>query len=209
MIVSTLSRAVVLSSAILLGGCSVFGSAAAPEPEYVQVQASGGFEVRDYPQLVLVKTTMNGEEDPAFMRLFRYISGDNSGKREIAMTAPVLEAQTGAEIAMTAPVLQNDGANGQSEMAFILTSDFTPETAPLPEDPQVSLATVPARRVAVISFSGRVNDDMVADNEAKLQKWIADNGLQATGPAELAQYNPPWTIPAMRRNEILIPIDGR
>ena len=195
------SRVAVLCGALALGACSAFGGKAAPEPEYTQVQASAPFEIRDYPELVLVKTTMNGADDPAFMRLFRYISGENSGKREIAMTAPVLESPKGEEIAMTAPVLQS-GADGATEMSFILTAEFTPETAPLPNDPAVLLDTIPARRVAVISFNGQANQDLVAEHQTKLQDWMAAQGLVAKGPAELAQYNPPLDdpVPASERD---------
>ncbi|MEM9140506.1 MAG: heme-binding protein [Pseudomonadota bacterium] len=201
-----LSIAVATAATIMLGACSVVGGEAAPEPKFTQISKSDPFEIRDYPQLVLVKTSMETDND-SFMRLFRYISGQNSGEREIAMTAPVLETQAGTEIAMTAPVLRSE-EGGKTEMAFILTDNFTPETAPLPNDPAVTLATIPPRRVAVVNFSGRVDDEMAAEYTAQLQAWIEDQGLTATGPAELAQYNPPWTVPALRRNEILIPVSG-
>ena len=122
------------------------------------------------------------------------------------MTAPVIENPVGTEIAMTAPVLQNNATGGPAEMAFILTQDFTAETAPVPTDPKVELDVIPSRRVAVVTFNGRANADDFATNRAKLEEWIKAEGLVASGPAELAQYNPPWTVPALRRNEVLIPL---
>lgn len=205
-----ITRSITLASALVVSlamtGCSVFGAKAAPEPEFTQISKEAPFEVREYPELVLVKTSMSSEEDDAFMRLFRYISGANEGNREIAMTAPVLENPEGTEIAMTAPVLQNTTLGEPSEMAFILTADFTSETAPIPTDPAVKLDVIPSRRVAVVTFSGRANAQDFATHRAKLEAWIADSGLTAAGPAELAQYNPPWTVPALRRNEVLIPL---
>lgn len=207
MSIRPLTRLAVLLGTLMIGACSVTGGQAAPEPTFDQLRAETPFELRAYPELVLVKTAMSND-DRAFQRLFRYISGANAGKREIAMTAPVLQStgtSEGAKIAMTAPVLQSDGESG-AEMAFILTSDFTPETAPMPTDPAVELATLPRRQVAVVTFNGRANDALVAEWQDKLDTWMAENGLLAIGPAELAQYNPPWTIPSLRRNELLVPV---
>lgn len=196
----------VLSITLMLmaGACSVFGGAAAPEPEYTTVQAEEAFEIRDYGELVIVKTSMGVGDNDAFGRLFDYISGDNQGAREIAMTAPVLATPKSTEIAMTAPVLQLDG-DATPEMAFILTADFTPETAPVPSDPAVTLGTVPARRVAVLTYNGLWRDGS-ATAETQLRAWMADKGLDPIGPASVAGYNPPWTIPTFRRNEVQIPI---
>lgn len=194
-----------VATAAVLSACSVVGGKAAPEPAYVIVSKSSPFEVRDYPELILAKTTMVDGENDGFRRLFRYISGANRGSREVAMTAPVLE-KDGTEIAMTAPVLTEGEAGAKTEMAFILPDEFTAETAPVPTDPAVRLDVTPARRVAVISFNGRASDDDFAVKTRELEEWIEKRGLTATGRAEFAQYNPPWTIPSMRRNEVLIPI---
>ncbi|MEO1532616.1 MAG: heme-binding protein [Pseudomonadota bacterium] len=196
----------VLSAALLLmaGACSVFGGAAAPEPAYITVRADEAFEIRDYGQLVVVKTSMGVGDNDAFGRLFDYISGENQGAREIAMTAPVLATSQSTEIAMTAPVLQLDG-DETPQMAFILTDEFTPETAPLPTNPDVTLGTMPARRVAVITYNGSWRDGS-ATAETELRTWMAAEGLEPTGPASVAGYNPPWTLPAFRRNEVQIPI---
>lgn len=190
----------------VLGGCSMFGATAAPEPEFKVVSAEAAFEVRDYPALVIAKTSMADGSRPAFRRLFAYISGENGGKREIAMTAPVIRNASGTEIAMTAPVIRAEGDDATTEMAFILTPEFSVDTAPAPSNPGVQIAEIPARRVAVIMFSGLAGDAAIAEETEKLKRWIEASGLEQIGPAEVAQYNPPWTIPALRRNEILAPI---
>lgn len=204
-----LSRAanamVAIAGLLATSACSVVGSAAAPEPDYTVVRAQDPFEVRDYGELAVVKTTMADGSRAAFGRLFDYISGQNQGAREIAMTAPVLNTgpAEGTEIAMTAPVLQS--REGDREMVFVLTDEFTPQTAPLPSDPMVTLGAIAARRVAVVRYAGSMNKRAPAE-EARLRAWIEDQGLQPTRPAEVAGYNPPWTLPAYRRNEVLIPI---
>ncbi|MFO7919634.1 MAG: heme-binding protein [Nioella sp.] len=192
----------------LLGvaACSVFGGAAAPEPDYDVILAEMPFELRDYGELVVATTPMTDGSGAAFGRLFDYISGANTGARDIAMTAPVLntDAADGARIAMTAPVLQ--GREGAREMVFVLPDDMTPQTAPVPTDPRVSLATIPPRRVAVLRYSGFLSR-RASTEEARLRDWLAGKGLRPTGPAEVAGYNPPWTLPAYRRNEVLIPVE--
>ena len=193
-----------IAGLLAASACTVVGSAAAPEPDYAVVSAQDPFEIRDYGALVVVKTTMADGSRAAFGRLFDYISGENQGARDIAMTAPVLNAAAeGTEIAMTAPVLQS--GEGDRDMVFVLTEEFTPETAPLPTDPMVTLGAVPPRRVAVVRYSGSMDERAPAE-EAKLRAWIATKGLRAAGPAEVAGYNPPWTLPAYRRNEVLIPV---
>lgn len=193
-----------LFGALMLGACSVFGGTAAPEPDYTVVRADETFEIREYGQLVVVMTSMSDGSSDAFGRLFDYISGENEGAREIAMTAPVLTSPQGTEIAMTAPVLQS-GSQGAAEMIFVLTDEFQPQTAPKPTNPDVTLGTIPPRRVAVATYSGSWRDG-AADAETELRAWIAAKGLEPIGAADVAGYNPPWTLPMFRRNEVLIPI---
>ncbi len=190
-----------------VAACSVFGGAAAPEPDYSLVRADPPFELRDYGALVVATTPMNDGSGAAFGRLFDYISGENAGARDIAMTAPVLDTEGagGAEIEMTAPVLQ--GREGAREMVFVLPEDMTLQTAPVPTDAQVSLATIPPRRVAVVRYSGFLSRRAAAE-EARLRDWLAREGLTPAGPAEIAGYNPPWTLPPFRRNEVLIPVES-
>jgi len=193
----------------LLGvaACSVFGGAAAPEPDYSVVLAEPPFELRDYGELVVATTPMTDGSGAAFGRLFDYISGENTGARDIAMTAPVLntDAVDGTKIAMIAPVLQ--GREGAREMIFVLPGEMTPQTAPVPTDPRVSLATIPARRVAVVRYSGSM-EKRASTEEARLRDWLALKGLRPTGLAEVAGYNPPWTLPPFRRNEVMIPVES-
>lgn len=204
---SRVTRAIGAFAGLLgVAACSVFGGAAAPEPDYDVILAEPPFDLRDYGELVVATTPMTDGSGAAFGRLFDYISGANSGARDIAMTAPVLntDAADGAKIAMTAPVLQ--GREGAREMIFVLPDGLTPQTAPVPTDPRVTLATIPPRRVAVVRYSGFLTRRATTE-EARLREWISRKGLRSTGPAEVAGYNPPWTLPPYRRNEVLIPVE--
>ena len=206
---SNATRAITAFAGLLsVTACSVFGSAAAPEPDYSVTLSEPPFEVRDYGELVVAKTPMNDGSRAAFGRLFDYISGANTGGRDIAMTAPVLNTNRsdGSKIAMTAPVLQS--RSGAREMLFVLPAKMTPDAAPAPTDPAVNLDTIPPRRVAVVRYSGFMASNAAAE-EARLRDWMAGKSLKPQGAAEVAGYNPPWTLPPLRRNEVLIPVEAK
>jgi hypothetical protein len=199
-----------VATLVLTGACSVLGGPAAPEPSYTVVRAEDPFEIRDYPELVIVSTAMTADSGAAFGKLFDYISGANQGSRKISMTAPVLQARKGDKVEMTAPVIQGRIGDAESRrMAFVLPENFTVETAPLPIDPSVSLSTIPPRRIAVVRFSGRLSDEAAEAQRVKLTGWMSEQQIEAVGPAESAGYNPPWTLPPLRRNEVFIPINAQ
>lgn len=208
-------RAAILATGLALtAGCSVFGGKAAEEPAYAVVRAEAPFEIRDYPPIAVAQTVVQAENRRAatregFGRLFDYISGANAGSTEIDMTAPVIQSESapaGEMIAMTAPVLQSGDADGLVT-AFVLPDGMTATTAPQPTDPQVSLATLPGRRAAVIRFSGSFGAEGIAENRDRLAAWLDTEGIAHKGDWQAAGYNPPWTVPALRRNEVLVTLE--
>lgn len=190
----------------LLGG----PAAAVEEPAFQSVVRDGAFEIRDYPALVVAEVTVTGEQKEAARKGFRllaaYIFGGNGRKQGIAMTAPVTQERTGEKIAMTAPVTQT-GTDGEWVVRFTMPSGDSLETLPKPNDARVRLRVTPPVRVAVIRFSGLAQPDDVAAKTAELTEWIQRRHLHRAGPASLAQYNPPWTLWFLRRNEVMIPIE--
>jgi len=133
-----------------------------------------------------------------------YIFGGNKRRQSIAMTAPVAQAPTSQKIAMTAPVTQTKSA-GEWVVRFTMPSAYSIETLPEPNDPKVHLRVVPPSRFAVLQFSGVARNDDVAARTIELQELAGAHHLRAIGPASLAQYDPPWTLWFMRRNEVMIP----
>lgn len=207
-----MKRAVMtMGLAVLTAACSVFGGEAAEEVPFEVVREDGDFELRAYGPVVVARTRVDAgfeaATDPAFRRLFDYISGANEGSREVAMTAPVTREAAGTEIAMTAPVYREGAEADGWVMEFALPAEFTMATAPVPTDPEVELYEHPAKRMAVLGFSGRVDQADFAARSAELLDWVAAEGLSPAGPVRLAGYNPPWTIPAMRRNEVLVAVE--
>jgi hypothetical protein len=198
---------------LLSSGCSVVGISNVEEAAYTVVIKDDNFELRDYDAMIIVETTIDDDFEnagnKAFRRLFAYITGDNVANSEIAMTAPVIADPAGTspstEIAMTAPVLQ-EYSQGGWRYAFVLPADLTLETAPKPLDDDVRLAEVPGKKVAVIQFSGFWSEASMQDKTSALNDWISANNLTASSEPRWAGYNPPWTIPFLRRNEVMIDV---
>lgn len=196
----------------LLFGLNLLGTPvmATEEPPFTVKSAHSEFEVRDYPALVAAEVTVTGDRKDASSKGFRllagYIFGGNTRKQSNAMTAPVTQASAGSEkIAMTAPVLQI-GGNGSWVIRFIMPRGSTLETLPRPNNPKVHLVAVPPTRMAVVKFSGLARQDDVDAKTAALSRFVTAQHLQAIGPPSLAQYDPPWTLWFMRRNEVMIPV---
>ncbi len=206
-------RAWFLAIAILaVSGCSVFGNSGVEIAPYSVVESieASKIEIREYESMVLVSTPMDGDNrDGAFMRLFGYISGDNKGASKIAMTAPVFmdDEDAGVKIPMTAPVFMDGNEESDAAMmSFVMPADFTLESTPAPTDPEVSISEIKDYKVAVIQFNGRLSDANIKKHRVILESWMEENGYIAAGDVKTAGYNPPFTIPAMRRNEVLIAV---
>ena len=182
---------------------------ATEEAPYKVIKTDDIFELREYAPQVLAETIVDGDLEnagnKAFRPLFRYISGDNKSRDKIAMTAPVSQEQKGEKISMTAPVSQQR-VQGKWAVSFMMPASYTLETLPTPDDPNISLRQVPARRVAAVRYSGFWSEEKYLLHKEKLEKWIKNNRYTVTGEPVWARYNPPFTLWFMRRNEILIPL---
>lgn len=177
-------------------------------PNYEMVTAENNIEVRRYKPMIVAEVQMNGEREDAigdgFRLLADYIFGNNIAQQDIAMTAPV-QQQESTKIAMTAPVQQQQEGNAW-HVSFVMPSEYTMETLPKPVNERVTIKKIPAKTFAVITFSGTNSDDNVKDHENQLIKYVSANDLLVIGTPKYAFYNPPWTLPPMRRNEIMIEI---
>ena len=192
---------------LLLTGATT--AMATEEAPYTVIKTDDIFELREYaPQVlaeIIVDGDLEGAGNKAFRPLFRYISGDNKSRGKIAMTAPVSQEQKGEKISMTAPVSQQS-VQGKWAVSFMMPASYTMETLPTPDDPNIKLRQVPARRVAAVRYSGFWSEEKYLLHKEKLEKWIKDNRYTVTGEPVWARYNPPFTLWFMRRNEILIPV---
>ncbi len=179
-------------------------------PDYEVISSAGqNIEIRRYEPMIIAQVTMRGKREEAigdgFRLLADYIFGNNTVSQEIAMTAPV-QQQASEKIAMTAPVQQQAKGNAWT-VSFVMPSEYTMETLPKPNNERVMLKQVPAKRVIAITFSDTNSDANIAEHERQLKAYIQANNLQTTGQPTYAFYNPPWTLPPMRRNEVMIELE--
>lgn len=200
----------ILLCAILLLSTLTGIAMATEEPSYTSILQEAPFEIRDYPALIAAEVTVSGERSEAVSAGFRllagYIFGGNTRKQSIAMTAPVIQNESPNEkIAMTAPVMQSADPSGWI-IRFIMPASYTLETLPKPNEPKVRLMPLPPKRVAIVRFSGLVDDNDVEQQTAVLRAFVAKQKLTAVGTPSLARYDPPWTLWFLRRNEIMLEV---
>jgi SOUL heme-binding protein len=193
------------------------------EPRYELIEKSGEIELRAYAPMIIAEAVVEGTLDQASNQGFRliadYIFGGNIARsgaagEKIAMTAPVIveskaEPKTepqSQKIEMTAPVTvePKGGADNQWRIHFVMPSKYTLATLPTPKNPRVTLKEMPAQKSAVIVYSGFNGEEKLKQKTAALQAWMSERKLVATSAPQLARYDPPWTLPFMRRNELMI-----
>ena len=178
------------------------------QPKYTVVESDGIIDIRDYPAMIVAEAEVSGEREQAINQGFRliagYIFGNNLSAQKVAMTAPVTQ-EASEKIAMTAPVTQQ-GAGSSWKVRFIMPASYTMESLPKPRDPKVQLSQIASRRFAVIRFSGMAGEASLQRQTALLTQFIAARKLTAVSAPSYAFYNPPWTLPFMRRNEVMIEV---
>jgi hypothetical protein len=166
-----------------------------------------------------------------FRRIAGYIFGGNKAKESIAMTTPVTEAlsekidmtvpvteqvsekidmtvpvieQVSEKIDMTAPVTEKKESEKSRKISFVMPSKYTMDTLPIPNDDRVQLREVPARKMAVLSFSWYATSSRVEAKKQELINVLKDKGVSYVGEPIYAGYNPPFSFPAFLRNEIMV-----
>ena len=203
---------IVMLLAIFNAGCSVFGIRKSETPKYEVIFKAGNKEIRYYESYIVAKTTVKGEfkeaQGTAFRILASYIFGDNEKKQEIAMTAPVVQKQTAEseKLPMTAPVTQSPSEEGWV-MTFMMPSAYKMDDLPTPKDKRVSLEKVPARYVAALRYTWYGSKSHNERKANELQEWLASlKEYEPISSPMYAGYDPPWTLPFFRRNEMMIDI---
>jgi DNA gyrase inhibitor GyrI len=179
---------------------------------YDILKQDGDIELRQYNSYILAQvessSDMKGATYSGFMKLFNYISGNNTNKAKIRMTIPVTEEQvsTSEKIPMTAPVTTERSSNNAYVTSFVMPSNYTMETLPEPKDKSITFKQVPAHRAAVIKFSGRMNEELAGKKIEELDQWLRKNHLEPRSNFIMAQFNPPWIPGFMRHNEVWVEI---
>ena len=206
---STFKTRIALTAGLLFIGANAMST---EQPKYSVVYQDGDVEYRQYEPYLVAETAVEqagnykSAGNEGFRRLFGYITGSNKVGAEVAMTAPVAQTSAGQKIAMTAPV-QRDGTDAGSRVAFMLPSQYTMETAPVPTDPRVRIRQVPGRLMAVVRYSGRWTAKNFEAKKQLLRSELAGQEVVPVSAIQSALYDPPYTPPFMRRNEVMVEVN--
>lgn len=202
-----------LAGFALLGVSSLLvvkSAMAIEKAKYTVLEKEDGFEIRQYDPQILAETFVEGDLENAgnegFRRLYAYISGENTKKQSISMTAPVSQETGSKKIAMTAPVKQEKKDN-RWRITFLMPAEYTLETLPEPNDTRVRLTEESGRLMVAVKYSGTWSEEGYEENRALLEEYIRKRGLTKTGSPVWARYDPPFMPWFLRRNEVLIPIE--
>ena len=179
------------------------------EPAFTLERKIDTVEIRRYGPRIAAETAVAADEQSArtegFRKLARFIFGANSAQAKIAMPAPV--AQQSEKITMTAPVSAQRNSSGDWVIRFFMPSKYTLDTLPTPIDDEVRLVPVPAESVAVLRFSGVASPEAVGGRTGELLAILKHNGIQSKGDPLAWFYDPPWTVPFRRRNEVAVTLE--
>ena len=186
---------------------------ATDEPEFRLILKVDKFEIREYSPKIIAQIEVFGDFDDASSKGFKiladYIFGNNTsadGNSRIEMTAPVEMEPLPQKINMTKPVL-TEGSDNNWIVSFIMPNEFTLATLPKPNNKSIKILSLPKEKYAVIVFSGLVRESSYLEKEKLLNQFIKEKKLKTSGEIKIARYNPPWTLPFFRRNELMIKIN--
>jgi hypothetical protein len=179
------------------------------QPKYKVLRSKGNIELREYEPMIIAEVEVSGERKEAIRQGFKiladFIFGNNVSKKRMEMTAPVTN-QLSEKIAMTAPVMQ-EGHMDKWKVRFVMPAKYSLETLPKPNSKEVTLISAPAKCFAVIRFSGFADDASIKKNTQELENYIVAENLKIIGKPIIAFYNPPWTVPFLRRNEVMVEVE--
>ena len=187
---------------------------ATEEPKYKVIKEFEDFEIRQYDSYLVAETIVSADfEDAgnsAFSQLFGFISGENYEEESIEMTSPVIQKdleKKGTKIEMTAPVRQEVSDSGQYIISFVMPERFQLSTIPKPKNESVKIREIPAKKMAVIRYSGTWSIENYEEHKAELFEFLNAEKIKAKGKPVWARYDAPYVPWLFRRNEIMIEIE--
>tara|TARA_B100000579_G_C22830520_1_gene855636 strand:- start:1010 stop:1576 length:567 start_codon:yes stop_codon:yes gene_type:complete len=161
------------------------------ESSFKVVKKTEIYEIRQYPKRLVAKTTYGTNDSSGFRKLFKYITGSNELNQEIKMTTPVTEEKEGDKMVMQ----------------FFLPASFTLQNVPTPNDQNINISTIDAGYYAVLRYTGRTNNRNFIKHKKILDKALIKDGIKPNSIPIKAIYNGPFTLPILRRNEVMYNID--
>ncbi|MEM9669469.1 MAG: heme-binding protein [Pseudomonadota bacterium] len=202
-------RILVLSAIVGVAASPVIASAT-EEPTHTVIIDDGEFQLREYKSAIVAEIEVTGNMRQAgnagFRPLAGYIFGDNTARSDIEMNMPVTRTEASQKIEMTAPVTRVENGDDAWTVTFFMPSEWSMETLPEPNNPDIIFREVPGEMLATIRFSGRGSEKTHRKKQVELETWISKQGYQSVGAPRYAGYNAPFVPDPLRRNEVMIPV---
>ena len=187
---NTISNMKTVLSIVALGLIIAFKAMAYEEANYQVVKTNEFYEIRKYSDRLAVETSTSNQNS-GFRKLFNYISGDNQKNEEIKMTTPVTEVEK----------------KGNMIMQFYLPLKYSKNNVPIPSRSDVEIVNIEGGYFAVIRYSGRSSDKNFLKHKDILENELKKDDILILGPPIKATYNGPFTLPMLRRNEVMFEVN--
>ena len=178
---------------------------ATEEPDFNLIFKKENFEIREYSPKILAQIAVKGDFRSASKKGFSN-NITNDGSQKIDMTTPVVLEPKSELIDMTTPVV-SEGNDREWLISFVMPKEFSIQTLPKPNNKNIRIIKEPKEKYAVIIFSGLVRESNYKEQSILLNNFINDKKLEILGQLKIARYNPPWTLPFFRRNELMIKVN--
>lgn len=189
---------------------TIYAVSALEEPKYTVLEKKNWYQIRQYENYLVAEVQVTGNQEQALNSGFRllawYIFWGNTTQESISMTIPVSDIQSSSEkIAMTVPV--SDISNGDAHtIQFSLPSKYTLSSLPKPNNNQVNIREVTWYKAAVLRYTGWAREETVETKKQQLSDLLQNDDIRSIWDMNSAQYNPPFSFPWLRRNEIIVEI---
>ena len=168
----------------------ISNSMATEQLKYETLDTNEIYEIRKYSDRLVIETETSNQNS-SFRKLFNYISGSNEKNQEIKMTAPVTQIEK----------------NGNMTMQFYLPSEFDENNVPNPSNSEVKILNMKGGYFAAITYSGRASDKNFLKHKEILENQLKEDNISILSPPIRATYNSPFTLPMLRRNEVMFEIE--
>lgn len=145
---------------------SITGGAGYESAPCKVIESDGNIEIREYPDLVLASTEAQFDargNGGSFVRLFRYISGNNESDERIEMATPVF--------------MEPDSPKFNRQMGFLMPQQIADAGAPAPRDSGVSIRKREGGRFVLIRFLGVMDRKKAESPKTRLREWLKARGL--------------------------------
>lgn len=181
------------------------------EPPFRVIEKVGDIEIRSYGIRLVAETYADGTEEEAREAGFRTLASFIFGKNEKQNAPSALGLGTSLtkpseSIAMTSPVEQALIAPERWKIRFYMPAKYSASSLPAPLNPDVRVHEAPGETMAVLRFSDGRDAAAVLKRTTTLLKNLATTRWIQSGPPVSSFYDPPWTLPFLRRNEVAVPV---